>query len=409
MLKFIVVGRGKTLKKVFFLLIGLLILLSLTSCKKEEKEKTEEVTKSEQNTFSFDVPDSQEEIYVVKSANKIEEIRSSNVYRGGNILVKADLGKKDGILIFNVEDEEILNIFSFILEERPDFFDTFIYELSSSSVVSLKYDLSEEEIEDFWLTFKNLLNKYNEKKSQNDFSDSVQLNEESSNVMNYISLSNTEEEKENIILPQEDEAELIPVLLLGEINDNEIKKENREEEIIEEKIAEAPLFETIDVEIVEKKEIEEAKEIVVEEKAYSEKGNKVRSFNASLYLSPSCSNSIILDNLFALSLGYDLTPSFSLDLLTGISLRGDVPLSLTARYRFENGIYFGLESGVIFNWSKTTTTIDPFSSLLVGYEFLYTKEISSFIEAKVSVVLDGFNPRIKEWKYSFIIGGRYYF
>lgn len=376
-------------------------MLSLVSCKKEEKEKTEEDTKIEQNTFSFDIPDSQEEIYLVKDSKQTEEvIRSSNVYRGGNILVKADLGKKDGILIFNIEDEEILEIFSFILEARPDFFDTFIYELSSS-VVSLKYDLSEDQIEDFWLLFKSLLNKYNEKKSQNDFSDSVELNEENSDI-NYTS-NNTEEEQILVATsPISDEEELIPVLLLGEIKDDEIKEEIRDEKVVEE----APLFETIEVEIVEKEEIEEK---ISEKKVYSEKSDKVRNFNASLYLSPSCSNNILLDNLFALSLGYDLSPSISLDLLTGISLRSDVPLSLTARYRAENGIYLGLESGAIFNWSKTTPTVDPFSSILIGYEFLYTKNIASIIEAKVSAILDGFNPRIKEWKYSLTIGGRYYF
>ncbi len=400
--------RGKTLKKVFFLLIGLLILLSLTSCKKEETEKTEEVEvveKSEQNTFSFDIPNSQEEIYVVKSGEEIEEIRSSNVYRGGSILVKADLGKKDGILIFNIGDEEILDIFSFILEERPDFFDTFIYELSSS-VVSLKYDLSEEEIEDFWLSFKNLLNKYNAKKSQNDSNDSFQLNEEISTDTNYTLLSNTEEDKEDVSSIIEDEEGLIPVLLLGEIKESEIKEEKREEEKSKEIRAEVPLFEKIDVEVVEKKEREET---VEKEKEYSKKADKVRNYNASLYISPSCSNTIVLDNLFALSFGYDFSPSFSLELLTGISLTGDVPLSLVARYRFENGIYLGLESGLISNLSKTNTTIDPFYSLLVGYEFLCTKNISSIIEAKVSAVLDGIAPRVKEWKYSLTIGGRYYF
>lgn len=404
--------RGKTLKKVFFLLIGLLILLSLTSCKKEEKEKTELVTKNEQNTLSFDIPNSQEEVYVVEeSKERVEEIRNSNVYRGGNILVKADLGKKDGILIFNIEDEEILDIFSFILEERPDFFSTFIYELSSS-VVSLKYDLSEEEIEEFWLVFKNLVNKYNEKKSQSDLDNPKQLNEESLADINNTSSTSAINEEIIDAAPQLDsEEELIPVLLFGEIENEEIKEEEKvkeettTEENSEVKTVDVPIFDTIEVEMGEKVEKVER----VEEKPYSEKADKVRNFNSSLYLSPSYSSRDILDNLFSISLGYDVSPSFSLDLLTGISLRGDIPLSFVARYRLGNGIYFGLESGINLNWTSSVTTIDPFASLLLGYEFSYVKEISFFTEAKLSLVLDGFNPRIKEWKYSLTLGGRYYF
>ena len=152
------------------LIILLIITLSLLSFSCRKKDNTDESTAVE-NTFSeASFSESGETTpLALEVAEEVEGKQTGDfvineVYRGGEILIRAEFTPESGELTFNIGDDEIRAIISRLLFDHPEFADGVSYTLSDGELALTYTRRTEEEIDSSWREFRSFLNAYNSEK-----------------------------------------------------------------------------------------------------------------------------------------------------------------------------------------------------------------------------------------------------
>lgn len=159
------------MKKTFILLsIVTLILLSF-SCRKEEAEEGSDSASSGTMTAEAALTEAEDTAKTPLTLYQESDVTEESadfaldfLYRGGEILIKAEFTPSFGVLYFNIEDDEIETIITGFLALHPEM-ETVSYTIADSTLTLLYDSVTEEKIEERWKDFKDYLNEYNSSKS----------------------------------------------------------------------------------------------------------------------------------------------------------------------------------------------------------------------------------------------------
>lgn len=159
----------ETVKRTLIILLIMTLSVLSFSCRKKESADTSSAV---EKSVSSDFPEEGEKTPLELETPREESGQESDgfvmneVYRGGEILIRAEFTPEAGQLTFNIGDDEIRAIISRLLFSEPDFADGISYTLENGEL-SLTYTRrTEEEIDSSWREFRSFLNDCNSEKER---------------------------------------------------------------------------------------------------------------------------------------------------------------------------------------------------------------------------------------------------
>lgn len=437
-------------------MIVTLILLSF-SCRKEEAEEGSGSASLETTAVTTTLSSETEGVAKTpltfaspESAGREEntDFDLDFLYRGGEILIKAEFTPSSGVLNFNIEEDEIETIITGFLVRHPEM--EKISHTLSESTLTLCYDsVTEEKIEERWKDFKDYLNEYNSSKSSLSSAvspDELVIIKEGDTVKGLLTAS-VYSNRAEITVPDtftEDETaafleyirdEYPEVLDYGTVAVNgrvltlEYSPSFTNEDasalffalvsLVDEYFApEAPFPETDEIsseepivlplsdtteESISGNDENEVK--TVKEAPLTEAGNSVRKFTLSAIVENSWDSLSGYDFTSYVKLDYAIRESFSVGFVTGYDSSLFVPVGVSVRYytRFLPSLYlegtFGGRIGVGSNMNYG----EWFSIVSLGYEYSLNGRWSLFAAADFAF-RTGRKAKGVRWGLSF--GGR---